>query len=187
MLLLHLVPAAARAETGYGVAAGLGAPLSPSAELGVSLGLSAFAEGGDDGPLSILRFRGELLSVVTSGPWAIMPTLTGDVGAELGRLSLFLQGGVQLFGFAHREEYTVFATLGLLGGAGLAVQVTPRWRIGVRGTVAWLPSATTARISGPEDGDKPVFATISALLTVVYTKPPPQPGPSVDDSVPILD
>ena len=149
--------------------------------------MSAFATGDEDGPLSILRIRGELLSVVTPGPWAIMPTLSGDVGVELGNLTLYLQGGVQIFGFAHRGDYTVFATLGVVGGVGMAIQVTPRLRVGMRGTVAWLPTQTTARVSGPEDGDKPVFATISALFTVMLTNPPHRPGPSVDDTVPVLD
>ena len=186
-ILFLFQPTVARAESGWGLAVGLGAPLDPSEELGVSLGLSAFAAGGEDGPLSVLRLRGELLGVVTSGPWAVMPTLTGDVGIQLGRALFFIQGGVQLFGFASREEYIVFATLGLVGGVGMELELTPRFSVGIRGTVAWLPTVTTARISGPEDGDKPVFATISTLLTLVYNFEPPSPGPSIDDSVPILD
>ena len=186
-LLLLFDPSTVAAETGWGFAAGLGAPLDPSEELGISFGVGAFAEGDDDGPVSVLRFRGELLGVVTSGPWAIMPTLTGDIGLELGWLSIYLQGGVQLFGFASRKDYIVFATLGLVGGAGMEVQVSPRFRLGVRGTVAWLPTQTTARISGPEDGDKPVFATISTMLTLVYSFAPEHPGPTLDDTVPILD
>jgi len=182
-----MAPSLAHAESGWGLAAGLGAPLAPTDDLGVTVGVSAFALGGEDGPAAMFRFRGELLGVITPGPWAIMPTLTGDLGVDLGRVSLFLQGGVQLFGFSSREDYIVFATLGLVGGVGLEVELTPRFSVGMRGTVAWLPTQTTARISGPEDGDKPVFATISTLLTLVYTLEPPSPGPSIDDTVPILD
>lgn len=187
LLCSSLVTASASAENGWGLAAGLGAPLGPSDELGVTVGVCAFAEGDEDGPVSVLRLRGELLGVVTTGPWAVMPTLTGDVGLELGDVSFFIQGGVQLFGFAAREDYIVFATLGLVGGAGMEVQVSPRFRLGVRGTVAWLPTQTTARISGPEDGDKPVFATISTLFTLVYNSEPPHPGPTLDNTIPILD
>jgi hypothetical protein len=186
-LIYAAVPAPARAENGWGLAVGLGAPLAPSDELGVTVGVSAFAEGGEDGPAAMFRFRGELLGVITPGPWAVMPTLTGDFGIDLGGFSVFIQGGVQLFGFASREDYIVFATLGLVGGLGVALEVSPRFSVGVRGTVAWLPTTTTARISGPEDGDKPVFATISTLFTLVYNLEPPSPGPSIDDTVPILD
>ena len=121
LVSLVIAPRTAAAESGWGLAVGLGAPLAPADDLGVTVGVSAFALGGEDGPAAMFRFRGELLGVITAGPWAIMPTLTGDLGVDLGRASLFLQGGVQLFGFSSRDDYIVFATLGLVGGLGLVM------------------------------------------------------------------
>ena len=169
LVALLLLPWSARAETGYGLAVGLGAPLAPTDSLGLSLGLSAFAAGDEDGPASMLRARGELLGIVTSDTKAVMPTLVGTLGARLGRLELFIDGGVQMFGFAWRQDWAVFAVFGLTGGAGLSVQLHPQWRVGLRGQATWLPSATTAKLEAPDGADKPAFAFLSAMLTVEFS------------------
>ena len=164
------VGSSAAAETAYGVAGGMAGAMAPTDAFGGMVGLSAMASGGGvDGPLPVLRLRGELLGIVTEDAKAIMPTLTGEIGGAVGPVELFLSGGLQIFGFAWRGEYTVFSNLGILGGGGFSVAVSPRFRLGLRGTVAWLPEVTTGRITEPESGgDTPTFAFFGVMLTLDY-------------------
>ncbi len=184
LVLLTLWPRTAQADdSGYGVAVGLGAPLDAES-LGLSLGLSAFrADLG--GPRAMLRASGELLGIITSETQAVLPTLQAEIGTRLGDAELFVSGGVQMFGFAWRQDYTVFGVVGLCGGLGMSLRVSPRVRLGFRGTVTWLPSDTTG-IVVEGTGDKPDFAFVSLMLTLElspgvaarrpssYIMPPPE-------------
>ena len=167
LLPLSLCPRAARADDGYGLAVGLGAPLDSADALGLSVGLSAFRTS-LDGPRSLIRAHGELLGIITNDTKAVMPTLVGELGTRLGDVDLFFTAGVQMFGFAWRQDYTVFGILGLTSGVGLALPISPSLRVGFRGAVTWLPSDTTAIIS-EDGGEKPTFAFISVMLTVELT------------------
>ena len=186
VLLALLLPHPAAADSGYGLAVGLATPLAPSDTLGVSVGLSAFRTG-LDGPRSLLRARGEVLGIITSDSKAIMPTLVRELGVELGRVDIFLDAGVQIFGFAWREDYAVFATVGFTGGVGMALNVSERLRLGVRGAVTWLPSDTTAIINEPESEDKPTFAFVTVLLTLEYMPKRPRRKPRELMPPPLLD
>lgn len=155
-------PPALAGEREYGISLGPVTPLVPSNGLGAMVALSASASTGSG--RRVMRARGELLGLAgEGGSWAALPTLTGDVGLQAGRLELFLTGGVELFGFARRAGFTAFSTVGLLSGAGLSVRLTPRFRLTVRGLVAWLPSFTAAKISADEGIEKPNFAWLSVL------------------------
>lgn len=167
MLLLLACPRVAAAENGYGLAVGLGAPLGSTDALGVAVGLSAFRTD-FGGPRSMMRAHGELLGIVTRDTKAVMPTLVGELGGQVGDVDIFITAGVQMFGFAWRQGYTVFGMVGLCGGVGMAMRLNSRLRVGFRGAVTWLPSDTTAIIV-EDDGDKPTFAFISVMLTVEYT------------------
>ena len=166
LLLLLACPRGAAAENGYGLAVGLGAPLDSTDALGVAVGLSAFRTD-LGGPRGMIRAHGELLGIITRDTKAVMPTLVGELGGQVGDVDIFLITGVQMFGFAWRQDYTVFGMVGLRGGVGMAMRLNPRWRVGFRGSVTWLPSDTTA-IVVEGDGDKPTFAFISVMLTVAY-------------------
>ncbi len=185
LLLSWGLPLQAAADRGYGVAVGLGAPLADTDTLGVAVGLSAFRSD-LGGPKSMLRAHGELLGIVTSDTKAILPTLAGELGGSVGDADLFVVAGVQMFGFAWRQDYTVFGIVGLLGGLGVALNVNPRWRVGFRGTVTWLPSDTTA-ILDDEGGEKPTFAFISVMLTLHYTPSTPSRRPTELMAPPVLD
>lgn len=179
------LPLAAQARTGYGVSVGTAVPLDDSNALGGSIGVSAHAAG-EEGVLSMLRARGELLGLFfEDGSLAVLPTLTGDIGWETGRLGLFASGGVQLFGVAYRQEFTAFSVLGIVGGVGLSVRLTPAFSLDCRGLVVYLPSETTAELDAAEGIDKPTFAYVTALVGLTY-HPQDRPGPSPDDVVPDL-
>ena len=185
LLLLPGLPREAAADKGYGVAVGLGAPLADTDTLGVAVGLSAFRTD-LGGPKSMLRAHGELLGIITSDTKAILPTLFGELGGRVGDADVFIVAGVQMFGFAWRRDYTVFGMVGLCGGVGLALNVNPRWRVGFRGTVTWLPSDTTA-IVNDDGGDKPTFAFIAVMLTLHYTPASPVRRPTELMAPPVLD
>lgn len=168
LVLALITPRAAAAEAGYGVAAGVAAPLGPTDGVGGMIGLSAMATGTREGPLPVLRLRGELLGLVTSTSQAVLPTLTGELGGSVGPVDLFLCGGVELFGFAWRGGFAMFSTVGLLGGGGLALSLSPRFRLGLRATVIWLPDPTTATMVGPDDEsiERPPVAFMGLMLTL---------------------
>lgn len=177
--LLLLVASTASAQTvkQYGVAAGPAFPLAPTNSVGAALAVSAAALAGEELAANLLRARGELHGIWTSEAKALMPTLIGEAGLNWRRLDLFLTGGVQLFGVAQREGYTVFATFGLLGGGGLALHVHRRVSITMRGLVSWLPSFATAILSEPSSGEKPSFAFFSGLVGVdISTGSEEEPG-----------
>jgi hypothetical protein len=166
-VLLFLVagaPAAA-AEREYGLCAGLGTLLAPAGPLGASLAFSA-AVSPSLGGRRLVRARGELEVFAADGAWAVLPTISGDVGLRLGRLDLFATGGLELFGGARRAGYTVFANLGLLGGAGLAVRLSPRLRMGVRATTTWLPSFAAVKLNAPEGAEQPTYLFLSGMLSL---------------------
>jgi hypothetical protein len=156
----------------YGVAGGVAMPFSPSDELGGAAGISAVTDGALTGGSSLLRARGEILGLLMRDSKAAMPTLSGDVGVRLGRVDLFLSGGVQLFGVAHRSDHTVFATFGLTGGLGLSVRVSSDLRLTCRSVAAWLPSFSTGIMNDPPAGvGKPTFAFLSILIGVAFQGP----------------
>ena len=167
------------------MAVGLGAPLASTDTLGVAVGLSAFSSD-YGGPKSMLRAHGELLGIVTSDTKAVMPTLFGELGGRVGDADVFFTAGVQMFGFAWRRDYTVFGMVGLTGGVGMGLNVSPRWRVGFRGTVTWLPSDTTA-IVDDDGGDKPTFAFMAVMLTLHYIPATPDRKPTELMAPPILD
>jgi hypothetical protein len=168
IVLLLLAGGSARAaDKAWGIGAGLASALAPSDGLGGAISFSAAI--GSSATTSLLGVRGELLGIATTSSQAAMPTLVGDLGFRTGRLELFLTGGVQLFGLAHRDGFTVFATLGLVGGAGLGVQLAPGVRASVRGLVAWLPTETTAKLDEPTDGrSKPNFLYLATMISLEF-------------------
>jgi hypothetical protein len=151
-------------ERSYGLAAGPASTLGPATGLGAALALSAAASG--DSPGSLLRARGELVGILGEGCKAALPTLVGDVGLrfERGALELFLTGGIQIFGVASRADYTVFSTLGLIGGAGLSARMGRRLRLTARGLAIWLPGDAAARLAAPEGAPKPTYALLMVLI-----------------------
>ena len=166
-------PPAAAAHKDLGAAAGIGLPLAGLDRPGVSAGLSTVLGEIDSKslPAGLRHLRGEV-----QGLWspdaevgAVSPLLSGDLGAELGRLRLYVSGGVQIFGVAWREGYTFFATFGLLGGAGLSVRIHDRLRLEARCTVTWLPSFASARLEEPDPAPDrlPTLLFLSGLLGVV--------------------
>lgn len=158
-------PAATAAEREYGLCAGLGTLLAPADPLGASLAFSA-AVAPSLGGRRLVRARGELEVFIADGAWALLPTISGDVGLRLGRLDLFATGGVELFGGARRSGYTIFANLGLVGGGGLAVRLGPRLRLGVRAMTAWLPSFAAIKLDAPEGIEQPSYVFVSGMLSV---------------------
>ncbi|MCC6746868.1 MAG: hypothetical protein IT371_04370 [Deltaproteobacteria bacterium] len=175
--VLAMAGSARAGERWYGGQAGALLPLDPVEEWGGTVGMSA-AMGLDHGGRSILAVRGTLVGQFASGHWAALPTLTGDVGLRLKRLELLLSGGVELFGFARRGEWTIFAPLGFLGGAGVAVTVHPRVKIGLLGQILYLPSFTAAKMVQPEKGGSlPTMAFVSTMLRVEVLGE----GPEMDD------
>jgi len=154
---------------GYGGAAGVALPLSPTAQPGVALALSATLTGLEETAPGILLLRGEVLGLITAGAKAIMPTLTGEVGVSAGPLDLFLSGGVQIFGVNWRGDWTFFNTFGLLGGGGLRLRITDTLQLEARGGVTWLPEFAAAKLREPVTGDIPTLLWFQGLLGVVYT------------------
>jgi len=153
------------AEREYGFAAGVGTLLAPTGPFGASLAFSASATPSWGGR-RLVRARGELWGFIADGAWAALPTISGDVGLRLGRLDLYLTGGVELFGVSHRDGFTVFATFGLTAGAGLGVRLTPRLRVSLRPVLFWLPGFAAAKLSGPDVGDRPNHLFFSGLLSL---------------------
>jgi hypothetical protein len=165
LLLGGHAAAAAAAESEYGFAAGLGTLLAPTGPLGACFAFSASATPSSGGR-RLVRARGELWGFATDGAWAALPTISGDVGLRLGRLDLYLTGGVELFGFAHRDAFTVFANFGLTAGAGVGVRLTPRLRLSARPLLLWAPGFAAAKLSGPDEGDRPNHLFLSGLLSL---------------------
>jgi hypothetical protein len=176
-LLLALFPlgAAAQVERSYGAAAGPATTLAPGGTLAVALAASAAAAG--SGSASLLRFRGEVQGLVGPRLWQVHPTLVGDVGGRLGRLELFLTGGVQLFGFASRADFTVFASFGLTGGAGIAARIGKNLLLVARTVLTWIPGDAAGKMSGPEEAAKPTYLTLSTLIGLDV-----RVGPSPEDA-----
>ena len=167
------IPPAAAAPKDQGAAAGLGLPLASVERPGVAAGLSTVVSRieSESVPGGLLHLRGEV-----QGSWApdaevgaVTPLLSADLGAELGRLQLFLTGGVQIFGVAWRDGYTFFTTFGLVGGGGLSVRVHERLQIEARCTVTWLPSFAAARLEEPDPApdELPTLLFLGGLLGVV--------------------
>lgn len=151
-----------------GVAAGGAMSLDPTDDFGGSLALSAAMQMANDGPASLLWLRGRLQGVVSDNSWAVMPQLLGDVGVHAGPFEIFISGGVQLFGVASRAKESVFALLGLTGGAGFTVAPTGSWRIGLRGDITWLPTQLAAPLDDPRGEAKQSFLFVTAALTVEF-------------------
>lgn len=184
LAVLALAPRSAAADegAGYGVALGIAAPVETFDTLGVSMGLSAFrADLG--GPRAMLRVSGELLGFITTDTQAVLPTLRAELGTRVGDAELFLSAGVQMFGWAWQQDYTLFGVMGLTGGVGMALNVSPRVRVGFRGGVTWLPSDSTA-IVVEGDGDKPSFAMVSLMLTLELSPRPVVRRPAWHDLTP---
>lgn len=175
--LIAAAAAPARAQDdegtkGYGGAAGVMLPLSPTESPGVALALSATLSGFDDTSAAILLLRGEVLGLIGAETKAIMPTLTGDAGFSFGPVDLFFTGGVQIFGVNWRGAWTFFTTFGLTGGGGLRVKVTEGLQLEARAGVTWLPEFGAAKLKEPADakeGDLPTLLHFHGLLGVLYT------------------
>ena len=165
LCLVVLGEHAAAAEREYGIAAGLGTLLAPADPFGASVVISALVSPSSGGR-RLVRARGELEVFVADGAWAALPTIGGDAGLRLGRFDLYVTGGVELFGGARRTGYTVCANLGLQGGAGLAVRLTPRLRLGLRALLVWLPSVAAIKLAAPEGAEPPTFLFLSGMLSL---------------------
>ena len=117
---------------------------------------------------SLLRFRGEVQGLLGRNTWQVFPTLVGDVGGRLGGLELFLTGGVQLFGFASRADFNVFASFGLTGGVGVSARLGRNLRLVARCVVTWIPGDMAGKMSAPEGIEKPTFLSLSTLIGFDY-------------------
>jgi len=171
LLALAWSGAANAEDRWYGFGAGAGGNLAPASEVGAWVAASAAI---DLGPARapVLAARGALTAFIADGSWAIFPLLSGDVGARLGPLDLLLTGGVQIFGGANREAWTIFSTFGLVGGGGLSLAIATDMRISLRGQLVWIPEPFAAKIEGPEDNDsKPHFLYFGGLLSLEIARP----------------
>jgi hypothetical protein len=172
LLLLLALPGPARAATGYGVAVGSGLTLDPAGELGFAGGAFSVMREVEGGPAALLRLRGEVLALWSRDGSAILPELSADLGGGLGPVELWLTGGLQLFGFAWRADFTLFTSFGLLGGAGLGLRITEALRLELRGLITWLPLASAARISEPAGADEasgPTLLFANGLFGLSYS------------------
>lgn len=152
-----------------GLAVGPATNLVPADEMGLSLGFSAGFESDDQGGGRYWGMRGTLVGVLTPSSKALMPTLSGLAGWRTGALDVHLSGGVQLFGVANRDQYTVFATFGVLAGAGMAVRVSPNVRLTVSAQAIYLPRFSAAQLSTPEVGQQPEFFFLGSFIGFEYS------------------
>jgi hypothetical protein len=166
--LLVLLPGLAAAEPKlYGVAAGTAFDLEPAEKVGVSVAASVTIPAGE-GWGSPLRARGRLLGLLTDSGWAVVPSLSGVIAAELGPIELSLDAGVNIFGVAHQGEETIFSIFGFRAGGGLMIVPQPTWRIGVRGDLSWLPRKLSSPIEEPQKDAVNDYVYVSLLLTVEF-------------------
>ena len=159
-----------RMRYGFGVGAALNLP--PAALLEDEFGLAVSASAAmrvqlAEGPLTIRWLRGRLTGLVSSSSWAILPTLTGELCGQIGPLELALVGGAQLFGFARREDETIFAPIGPTAGVRMAIHVAD-WRIGIRSDIVYLPTQLSAAISETNADLEQSFVFLSWQLTVEH-------------------
>jgi len=154
---------AAAAPRLFGLGAGAAVNLDPTDSAGVAASVSA-AIPADMGQL--LWFRGSITGLFTGSSWAVMPTLGGAIGGRVGPLALFVSGGVQLFGVAHRAEETALAVFGVNGGLGAMFDLAAGYRLGLRGEVLWLPSIFSASIEAPEE--EPESSLLFVVTQVVF-------------------
>jgi hypothetical protein len=175
LIALSATPAWAQDDEGtkgYGGAAGVTVPLSPTEGPGVALALSATLAGFEETSAAILLLRGEVLGLIGAETKAIMPTLSGEAGFTFGPVDLFFTGGVQIFGLNWSGDWTFFTTIGFIGGAGLRVKVTEGLQLEARAGVTWLPEFGAAKLKEPAEaqvGDLPTLLHFHGLLGVVYT------------------
>ncbi|MFH1132226.1 MAG: hypothetical protein V1754_12890 [Pseudomonadota bacterium] len=167
-MALLCIQSAKAAKHWYGIAAGPLVHLVPSDRIGVVAALSAGIEGTQWNENFFQGACGTLFGLITESSKALLPTLTGELGLEMGTASLLLNGGVELFGIAQRNEWTVFSTFGLVGSAGVSIEVSPGVRLSLRGQVIWLPPFSAARLAEPPSGEMPTFAFASALFGVEF-------------------
>lgn len=172
LLAVLLALADAWADKGVGVAAGVALPLAPLDQPGVAGGLSTVLTDFESErvPGGLLHLRGEVQGIWSpdAGIGAVMPQLTADLGLELGRVELFLSGGLQIFGVTWREGYTFFTTLGLVGGGGLQLRLHARISLELRAVVSWLPSFAAASMEQPDPAPgRPTLLFLTGLAGVV--------------------
>lgn len=171
LALLALLGAAAPAAAGerwYGAAAGAGTTLSPLNRVGGWVAASAaMGESIAEGPLHVAG-RGTFAGFIARDCWAALPLLGGDAATSLGPARLFLSAGVQLFGFARRDDWTFFLPFGLHGGAGFSFDVGETLRLGAQALVTWLPAQISARISAPETGEPPTLLLLGFGITAEW-------------------
>lgn len=118
--------------------------------------------------------RGSLNGAMGDGHWAVLPQLTGEGGLSIGPVRLFLEAGVELFGFARRDGWTIFAPFGVIGGGGLTVGLSDDLRLGLRAQICWLPEATNGRMKEPDGQDKgslPTFLLVGGVISVELRRP----------------
>ena len=174
LLACSLATAPASADQkDVGVHGGVALPLGPVERPGVAVALSTVFHGfeSESMPAGLLHLRGEVQGLWSPdrGVAAVTPLLSADLGLELGRLQLFLTGGVQIFGFAWREDHTLFTTFGLHGGGGLSVRIHDRLQLEARCTVTWVPAFAAARIEEPDPAPEslPTLLFLTGLVGVV--------------------
>jgi len=170
-LILLTTPSARAEDRWYGFGAGAGLELAPTASVGGFAIASAAMNGSDEDSPQLLSLRGTLAGFIAKESWALMPLLSGDAGLRFGPVDIFLTGGVQIFGAARREKWTVFATFGVLGGGGIALTIGKDLRLSLRAMVIWLPSQTTAKIEAPDDLSKPTFLLGGGFLSLEFLRP----------------
>lgn len=161
-------------ERWYGAAAGAGATLAPLDRAGGWVAASA-AMGGSvaEGPLHVAP-RGTFVGFFARDCWAALPLLGGDAAALVGPARFFLTAGVQLFGFARRDDWTFFLPFGLHGGAGVSFDVGQHLRLGARALVTWLPAQISARIEEPETGEPPTLLLLGGGITAEWRNEVPE-------------
>ncbi|MCA9668525.1 MAG: hypothetical protein KC503_23195 [Myxococcales bacterium] len=148
----------------YGLGGGASVQLDPTDGPGGWVQASAALDLSPRRGSALLGVRGAISASFSADGWAVLPLLSGDAGFSLGPLDLFLTGGVQIFGFARRAQFTAFTSFGLLGGGGFAVRLGPRFRLALRAQVIWLPSRAAGKIDADETTPKPTFLYLTGGL-----------------------
>jgi hypothetical protein len=186
-LVLLLAAPAAAAPPGFGAGGGVFIPLDPTDTVGGAVTVTAFARGDPEGPMGMLAMRGELVGLVSEDSKGILPTLVGEANLDLSRVNLGFFVGVQMFGFTWRGDYTMFATFGLVGGAGVMFRLTRALSLGLRSSVIYLPPFALAKIEGPDNEDRPTLGFVTGTLVFEYTFDQPGRQEPTLMAPPVLD
>ena len=168
LYLLSAGPAIAQ-ERWYGLAGGAVAPLGDTRGLGAWLALSAAQPAELRRSPAAAMVQGAVHALLTSEQWALLPTLGADLLIPIGPVQLSFGAGVELFGVARQQSWTVFATFGLMGGLGAVVPLADDLRLGLRARAVWLPGPASAILDQPKvQGEKPSFVYLFGGLSLEY-------------------